>query len=47
MNIALNNQEKIEIRALTPEDWDAVRAIYLGGIATGQATFEITAPPWE
>jgi len=48
MNIfALKNQEKVEIRALTPEDWGKVRAIYLGGIATGQATFETTAPPWE
>jgi phosphinothricin acetyltransferase len=44
---ALKNQEKIGIRALTPDDWEAVRAIYLGGIATGQATFETTAPPWE
>ncbi len=31
-------------------DWEAVRAIYLDGIATGQATFETTAPDrstWE
>ncbi len=28
------------------EDWKAVRAIYLDGIATGQATFETTAPDW-
>jgi len=34
----------IEIRILTPDDWDAVRAIYLDGIATGQATFETQAP---
>ena len=27
-------------------DWEAVRAIYLAGIATGQATFEIDAPNW-
>jgi L-amino acid N-acyltransferase YncA len=44
---ALRNQEKIEIRAMTPDNWEAVRAIYLDGIATGQATFETTAPPWE
>ena len=28
------------------EDWPAVRAIYLEGIATGNATFEQTAPEW-
>jgi L-amino acid N-acyltransferase YncA len=28
-------------------DWDEVRSIYLEGIATGQATFETTAPEWE
>jgi phosphinothricin acetyltransferase len=29
------------------DDWPAVRAIYLEGIATGNATFEQTAPEWE
>ena len=29
------------------EDWGAVRAIYREGIATGNATFETDAPPWE
>ena len=28
-------------------DWERVRAIYLEGIATGQATFETEAPTWE
>ena len=28
-------------------DWDAVRAIYLEGIATRNATFETDAPGWE
>ena len=28
-------------------DWEQVRAIYLEGIATGQATFETAAPNWE
>jgi L-amino acid N-acyltransferase YncA len=37
----------VDIRPLTPGDWDSVRAIYLEGIATGQATFETTAPSWE
>jgi phosphinothricin acetyltransferase len=36
----------IEIRTLTADDWNAVRAIYLDGIATGQATFETHAPSW-
>jgi L-amino acid N-acyltransferase YncA len=35
------------IDALTPADWEQVRAIYLDGIATGQATFEVEAPTWE
>jgi phosphinothricin acetyltransferase len=35
------------IEAMTPADWDEVRAIYLEGIAAGQATFEVEAPPWE
>ena len=32
---------------MTSGDWDAVREIYLDGIATGQATFERSAPEWE
>ena len=28
-------------------DWGEVRAVYLEGIATGQATFETQAPTWE
>ncbi|MEO8610650.1 MAG: N-acetyltransferase family protein [Chloroflexota bacterium] len=35
------------IEPLFPEDWSAVRAIYLEGIATGNATFETGAPEWE
>jgi L-amino acid N-acyltransferase YncA len=35
------------IRQMFPEDWEAVRAIYMEGIATGQATFETTAPSWD
>src|ERR1019366_8703898 len=31
---------------MRPEDWDAVRAIYLEGIATRNATFEQSAPDW-
>lgn len=32
---------------MTPKDWAEVRAIYLEGIATGDATFETEAPAWE
>ena len=35
------------IDALCPEDWERVRAIYDEGIATGHATFETAAPPWQ
>ncbi len=35
------------IDALKPADWDGVRAIYLEGIATRNATFETDAPTWE
>lgn len=35
------------IDALNPADWPQLRAIYLEGIATGQATFETEAPTWE
>lgn len=37
----------IEIRPMAPEDWESVRAIYLEGLATGDATFETEAPRWE
>lgn len=32
---------------MTAVDWPAVRAIYLEGIATGEATFETEAPSWK
>ena len=32
---------------MAPADWPAVRAVYLEGIATGNATFETEAPQWE
>lgn len=38
---------ELVIDALHPADWPQVRAIYLEGIATGQATFEQNAPDWE
>ncbi len=41
------NGAPLSIEPMRPEDWPAVRAIYLEGIATGNATFEQTAPEWE
>jgi phosphinothricin acetyltransferase len=37
----------IQIDSLAQTDWEQVRAIYLEGIATGNATFETEAPDWE
>ncbi len=37
----------VSIETLQPADWPAVRAIYLEGIAIGNATFEQDAPDWE
>src|ERR1700716_2345690 len=31
---------------MRPENWGAVRAIYLEGIASGNSTFEQSAPDW-
>jgi L-amino acid N-acyltransferase YncA len=44
--IGLAEGGAMELRALRPEDWPAVRAIYQTGIATGNATFETAAPDW-
>lgn len=35
------------VDSMRPCDWEFVRAIYLEGIATGEATFETEAPDWE
>jgi L-amino acid N-acyltransferase YncA len=35
------------IDKMTAEDWDEVRAIYLEGLATKDASFEFEAPSWE
>ena len=37
----------IRIDAMVAADWPNVSAIYLEGIATGNATFETLAPSWE
>lgn len=35
------------IDEMRSDDWTEVRAIYLEGIATGNATFETEAPSWQ
>lgn len=35
------------IEPMTPDDWEQVRAIYMEGIATGNATYETEAPDWD
>jgi len=37
----------MRLRRLEVGDWAGVRAIFEEGIATGSATFETAAPPWE
>jgi L-amino acid N-acyltransferase YncA len=37
----------LSLQPLLAEHWPQVRTIYLEGIATGQATFQQEAPPWE
>lgn len=39
--------QMLTIVPLTAEHWDTVRAIYLEGIATGNATFQQSAPEWS
>jgi phosphinothricin acetyltransferase len=35
------------IEVLCPDNWPQVRQIYLDGLATEDASFELEAPPWE
>jgi len=37
----------LTIDALTPDDWEAVKRIFVEGIESGHATFETAAPTWE
>ena len=37
----------IVIESMQSQDWEAVRRIYIEGIATVNATFEQNAPDWE
>lgn len=36
-----------EIREMTVEDWEQVRAVYIEGMKTGNSTFDIEAPSWD
>jgi phosphinothricin acetyltransferase len=38
---------QVEVRPFRDDDWEAVRAIYAQGIATGNATFETEVPAFE
>lgn len=40
-------ESTIIIEKMQLDDWEEVRAIYLEGIATGNATFQKEAPSWE
>lgn len=46
MQTVNSGQEVVSIDTMTPDDWSAVCAIYLEGIATGNATFETSTPEW-
>ena len=37
----------VTVRELRPDDWPAVRQIYLDGIRSGLASFETEAPSWD
>lgn len=39
--------DNLSIRTMLLDDWEAVKQIYLEGIATGNATFETQAPDWK
>jgi L-amino acid N-acyltransferase YncA len=47
ISVNANMSRELKITAMEPGDWDQVKAIYLQGIATGNATFETVAPSWE
>ena len=40
-------ENKLEIEEMILADWNQVKAIYIEGINTGNATFQTTAPTWE
>jgi len=42
-----NTAVDMVIEEMRPDDWEQVRAIYIQGIQTGNATFETEAPNWD
>jgi len=47
MAIAEKSEHPVHVDAMVASDWPDVSAIYLEGIATGNATFETLAPNWD
>jgi len=47
MAIAQKSEHPVNVDAMVASDWPDVSAIYLEGIATGNATFETLAPTWD
>jgi L-amino acid N-acyltransferase YncA len=43
----MSNLQSCEIFPMMRKHWEAVREIYLQGIATGNATFEKSVPDWK
>jgi L-amino acid N-acyltransferase YncA len=43
----MSHTQSCELAPMTELHWSAVREIYLQGIATGNATFEQSAPEWN
>jgi len=43
----MSDAQSCEIVPMTEQHWPPVREIYLQGIATGNATFEQSAPEWK
>ena len=46
MKTAKASRAGVSVRAMAASDWPDVAAIFLEGIATGNATFETLAPTW-
>ena len=47
MNAPKASRAKVIVEAMVASDWPDISAIFLQGIATGNATFETLAPTWE
>lgn len=47
MIVPVKSEFHYRIESMRPEDWPAVEAIYLQGVATENATFETESPGWK